>query len=484
MGIDNFHKWLKDNYIDCYITNKIETYDNIYIDGNHLLHYAMYGVNDEYNFLKKLKFMLDNILSNNYANKSIYIALDGASPFAKIILQRERRLKGIKNIDMKKFNSIYLTPGTETMKKIHEFLTTYIENFKRNFRYKKIEIELSDYDKPDEGELKVFKKLINNEQKYKNSTHLVIGNDADLIVFGMSIKSNNIYILSNIHNNKNYVSIELIKQKFINNINQYINKCSITDKNILNIQDDFVILSLFMGNDYLPKINYIQFDKLWEAYYNTKKIYSTEGIINYNNRTFNYNFLIKLFFNIINIISKQYQKIDIFKYNEKLIINYLEGILWCYNMYETANCSMYDYIYRYNISPKPIDILYYLILNPEININIPISNKQPLNSEVMTLLLIPKTARQLIPEKYQKYIDNELKDIYQQEECRECIEYSKELSKAHIELKNVKDINIDTTDVRKSISNISRNYSNHRKIHNNNKFNINTINKIIELIKI
>ena len=46
---------------------------------------------------------------------------------------------GIKNINMNKFNSIYLTPGTETMKKIHEFLTTYIENFKRNFKFHKKE---------------------------------------------------------------------------------------------------------------------------------------------------------------------------------------------------------------------------------------------------------------------------------------------------------------------------------------------------------
>ena len=479
MGIINFNKWLKDTYPKSFLPQYSKRiFDYIYIDVNHVLHHALNSSRTEAQFVKNLYYRLDMIFNNYIARKRIVLGVDGTAPYSKVITQRKRRLQSVKKIKINNLNSLHLTPGTKFMSRLSESLYRYVNKLKNNYKFIKIDVDISLSDEPDEGELKIFRKLI-EYGKNGNNSHLVIGNDADLVVMALAAKPiKNIYLLINYSGERKLISIN----KLMNiHSKKYINK------GLYNIRYDFAMISLLMGNDYLPKLMYVKFNTIWEAYKLTQ-------IKNKNNLIldgkFNLKFLQELMLHIVNLIPDQFKKFSLEKYNEKNIKNYLEGLLWCLNMYQTGYCSMYDYLYIADSSPHPIDILYYTIFNNKL-IEIPKSNTKPLTNDIYTLLLIPKKARKMIPEKYQKFIDKELKYMYTLEDCDECQNHKGELSRLHKELRSIRldksgekftDKNDPTTDVRKEIGSVSSSLHKHKKNHNND-FTINDIAKVVDFTK-
>ncbi len=106
---------------------------------------------------------------------------------------------------------------------------------------------------------------------------------------------------------------------------------------------DYSFLNLLLGNDYLPKINLLTYDILWRSYsQNYKEDYN---LMIYNNL---YELNINLFIDILNdIIPKM--KIGLFKkkynfYDEQIIFNYIDGLIWNFDMYVYGKCIDYHYI--------------------------------------------------------------------------------------------------------------------------------------------
>ena len=481
MGIDNFHNWLKDKYKNCFSkSNSKSKFDYIYIDINHLLHNSMSGIKSEEEFVTRLYKSLDLLFCNFLATKKVIIAIDGTSPYSKIILQRKRRSQGLVKLDVNKLTSIYLTPGTEFMLKVNNYIEEYIKRITKKYQYVNVNFEFISSDIPDEGEIKIFKKMIQHNKEDPFNTHLVIGNDADLVVLAVALKyTPNIHILVRHQGATEILSVDKMIQNFCNKISNLV-----ISRN--DWRSDFTLISLMMGNDYLPKLNYIKYDSIWKTYFSTVDKTKTTLI---SNKHFSET-VIKIFFStLINNISKQFQKFNQNKYNEDKVVNYLEGLLWCLNMYETGVCPMYDYVYKYKKSPSPADIDFFLQHNKNIKIEIPTSNTPPISTNIFTLLVMPKKAKKLIPSKYHKYMDTELKHIYESEECQKCIKLRAKMSTLHKKLhaeqgkKSLdKALDKDTENTRKLISNISSKFSAHKKEHGND-FSINDIEKIINLNK-
>ena len=400
MGIHKFYTWLYSKHQDCFLqeaTTKL-IYNNIYIDVNYLLHTSIFKSYTEEIFKDTLFKNLDILLSNYVATKRIILAVDGSSPYAKILLQRKRRQLSQVNSQVQpasnKLSSMNLTTGTDFMKKIDNYLKEYATRLKQNYKFLQPEIILIPSSEPNEGEIKLFKKVLDYGKLDLKETHLIIGNDADLVLLAMSVKPiTNMYIL-----------IRLNKKSHILSINKMITN------NFKNRQD-FVILSMFMGNDYLPKLKFMNFDRLWRVYTRTNQINIKKHTL-LDNKTFNKEHLIKYFTNLVLDLPKRYIKFSIQNYNKEKIINYLEGVLWCYNMYSSGVCTMYDYIYKFKTSVSAIEILMFL-LTEEQDINIPVSDAPAIDSNIYTLLVVPKSSRNIIPKKYHKLLDNELSYIFE-----------------------------------------------------------------------
>lgn len=500
MGIENFHTWLKQTYPNCFMPiRSLTKYDYIYIDVNHILHHSIRSVKSISGFIERINTSLDLIFNNFFATKKIVLAVDGTSPYSKVILQRKRRLQGIKNININKLSPLELTPGTHIMSVIDNCLKNYINNLKNNYHLSKPEIVLLSTSLPDEGEIKIFKDIHQNVVNGKilmDDTHLIIGNDADLIVLAMSCKPlYNINMLIRHLDTLELVSIKKLLDDFANNMNNMnnINNMNNSDvylnPNLYNndIRLDFTTVSIMFGNDYLPKLKYVKFEHLWDGYknallsitFNNKTENNNDISTLIKNTSFNKPFLIDFMTNVIKQLAPQYKKPDLYEYNEANVINYLEGLLWCLNMYNTGTCSMYDYIYNGDQSPSPNDILYFLIFNTDFCIRVPISNSKPLSSSYYTLLLMPYQAKKLVPKKYHKLMDGKFKYIYEKELCEQCNDYKDRLSAEHIKLRG-KPINDEL--IKENISFISKLLINHTNKKHKRDFDISDIKKIVQYI--
>lgn len=474
MGIENFHTWIRQKYARCFLNSKIK-FDYIYVDINHILHNSIYGCKDEKEFIQKIYFHLDLLFNNYLAIHGIFIAIDGPAPYSKVLLQRKRRMQSIKNYNSSELSAIDLTPGTRLMENVNSSIKRYLDNLSNHFLFLNPTFSFKDVTNADEGEIKIQKALLENSKNDPQASHLIVGNDSDLVVLASAVQHiTNTYVLCKNKNSNEIISVQKL-MKLIRDEYLTINNCIENVKDNLHL--DFVILSIMIGNDYLPKLNYVNFNILWKSYFDTKHLYP--NLIEGN--TFNTDFFIAFLSSIICRIRPPFRKFNKQKFNRSNIKNYLEGLLWCLEMYRTGECPMYDYFYCGDSSVGPIEVLHFLIINND-KIEIPRSDTEAISPEIYTLLLIPKKARSLIPDKYQKLIDCELKEYFDNDECCEFKNlYSNQYSNCCKEQKKFEMENSDTEVTRTKISEISKRQNKHKLLHQVQKFDINSVKKIIEI---
>ena len=408
MGIKNFNSWIKNSFPDSVNFNlTYSKYDYIYVDVNHILHSSINNVYNIKQFLNKISFYLNSIFFKFIATKKIILAVDGSPPFSKIILQRKRRLTH--NSSDNKINSLHLTPGTDLMSHVNKFLFDYVKILKSKYKFLKTKFIISSSNDPGEGELKIFKYL-NQYTSDSSSCHLVIGNDADLVVLALATLSiSNIDILLKYKKQKYILSIHKLLSLYNNYILSSVNNFSNFHFSFSSndLRKDFVFLSLFFGNDYFPKLSFINYNTLFNSYIQYLYLYHTPLLID-----FSFHSLSLEFFNILIFhIRPQYRHLDLHSYSPSLVHHYLSGLLWCSHMYSHASCPMIDFMYHYDKAPSPFDIYFYFLTN-DFNIKCPVSNIKSISSNLCPLLLLPKNATNIIPSKFHKYIDTIMTQYY------------------------------------------------------------------------
>ncbi len=419
MGITNFYSWLLENYSECISQNNTNNnnYDNIFIDINPILHIsiASNGLRNQNDIIKKIENNINTMLNYIKPNKKIIFSTDGIPSIAKLILQRERRIEMIKkinnseldNITNEKFiNPIIFTPGTIFMNELSSKLENYFNKLKE--KYKNIEIiNLIDIEQG-ESEFKLFNYLLNN---IKNEKSILISNDADVIIMALSII-----------NKENEISIGRIINKTFNiiNINKFYELLKgNTDKSNL----DYVLILLLLGNDYLPKLNYVDINKLLE-YLNKVK---SKLIINNNNYLeINYDLFEKLLFKLYNK-SRYFKHIPIYEIEYNKINNYLTGLTWCLNNYSTSSTQNQYYMFNYKkLGINPYELWKYTILIKKNPIKYPNENKININKNIYSSLVIPYKIKFIIEDnKYIDYIYKNYKKYYSEELCKICNELNK-----------------------------------------------------------
>lgn len=197
---------------------------NLYMDTNGLIYDAVrvlgsnHGLsNDEYE-----NRIIDTVCNkiNEYVNmfmpsNKLMIAFDGVAPVAKLNQQRERRYKSWftsvveqtihkKNalIDptktviamSKAWNTSAITPGTKFMTKLNSRMRDFCEMNSREINTT-LEYIYSGTDTPGEGEHKIFEYIRDNADYHKDTTTLIYGLDADLIMLCL----NHLHISQNIY---------------------------------------------------------------------------------------------------------------------------------------------------------------------------------------------------------------------------------------------------------------------------------------------
>lgn len=454
MGIDNFHKMIRENYAGSFKRKWSQCYDHVYVDINYALHYCSHKAQTEQEVLDRLHVFFDNIFQETVPIKTINVCTDGVAPLAKLILQRKRRLGTSRNLENNEgFSSLSFTPGTVFMTKLKDNLKKYFEYIENTYH---VDVNYLDHE-IDEAELKLKHKLMCNINDYENNSHIVVTNDADMIVMLTTLEQkdlHNIFVFCKNNTQNEVLSIGKM-------LDLHTNKFGMS----INYNLDFTFVSLLMGNDYLPKVSLADFNKLWKAY---SEICSTNlnGLVN-NKLEVNWNFFAKILNRIMTLSKNQFIK-RVTKTNTftKLHENYFDGLTWCLDTYYTGKCIRYDYMYEYNTGPHPLGLL----MSLQFNKNLLCHNKnicKPISSSLYAILVLPNLARNLIDKKYHKFMDDS--DIlYSVENCKKCIDFHSNLKTLNGDLLCCDEDNEnEKNNIKKKISNISKEMVSHKKKHEN-----------------
>ena len=246
-----------------YIKNEIQI-NNLYLDCNGIIYDQIIlcsRVKDinifENELIEKTCKKIDYYINLFNPNKKVIIAFDGVPPIAKLEQQRNRRYKSwyMNNHIFEKdafWDTSSITPGTEFMKKLCQKVNGWFKS-----KFNNLEILIYDSYIKGEGEHKIFQYIRNNSKYHKETTSIIYGLDADLIMLSLlHLKiSTNIYLYretphfaqsinSNISPDKNYVLDIFELAKKIN--------FKMSDNEMLDCINDYIFICFFLGNDFMP----------------------------------------------------------------------------------------------------------------------------------------------------------------------------------------------------------------------------------------
>jgi 5'-3' exoribonuclease 1 len=330
MGIPKFYRWLSERYPlinQDHSDNSKPEIENLYLDMNGIIHMSSHSNSlshliphissalplDEV-WLKIFRY-IEMLVQFAKPTKLLYLALDGVAPRAKMNNQRERRYKS--SFEVRKFvtkesekgnstptdwfDSNQISPGTEFMIALNEHLDTFIRwKLQNDSNWKKLQVILSGSDVPGEGEHKIMR-YIRTHRGQPNVKHCLYGLDADLILLSLLSHEPHLILLreevqlGGVRSTPDRHFIGEPKKftlLFIPVLREYL-KLELQQLPEIDLErfiDDFVVLMLFIGNDFLPRlptfeINEGAIEYLLNAYmkkWATIGYLSKDGVINWN----------------------------------------------------------------------------------------------------------------------------------------------------------------------------------------------------------
>ena len=236
---------------------------------------------------------------------SVYMAIDGVAPRAKLNQQRSRRFRSAKDMaeatkDLPKdekgnkvqvFDSNCITPGTEFLDKVSKVIQYFIrKKLKEDPLWHNLTVIFSGHDVPGEGEHKIMQHIreMRSQPSYlPNTRHCIYGQDADLIMLGLVTHEPHFVILREVIDFNSFgkpmntlkavkkftkqsdfqllhlsVLREYLQMEFCYQQPQYdLERCI----------DDFVFMTFLVGNDFLPHMPTLDigdgaFDLLFDLY--------------------------------------------------------------------------------------------------------------------------------------------------------------------------------------------------------------------------
>ncbi|CAE6444875.1 unnamed protein product [Rhizoctonia solani] len=274
--------------------NKIPEFDNLYVDFNGIIHNCSHPNDGDVHFrlsedqiFTAIFSYVDHLFGKIKPRKLFFMAIDGVAPRAKMNQQRARRFrtakdakearekaekKGEKLPEEKAFDSNCITPGTVFMKKLSEQLKYFVnKKISEDANWREVQVVLSGHEVPGEGEHKIMEyiRLSKAQPDYDpNVRHCLYGLDADLIMLGLLSHDPHFCLLREEvkfgpQKNKSKGSLET--QSFyllhISLLREYLDLefQSLTSTlpfqyDLERIIDDFVLIAVFIGNDFLPHL--------------------------------------------------------------------------------------------------------------------------------------------------------------------------------------------------------------------------------------
>jgi len=199
----------------------------------------------ESEYFHALGINLTTLITTINPRDILVLAVDGVAPQAKIAQQRQRRYRSAFESAMKGestmvFNPSSISPGTEFMHKIDNFLQRWLVANSKTLP-KKVIYSSHMMGSPDfpsgEGEAIILSLMRRGDIPQGEGAHVIVGQDADLLMLGMIAPLEHISIYRD-----EYTSVD------IDNLKAAYQEELGTPTAV----DDFVVMMFLIGNDFLP----------------------------------------------------------------------------------------------------------------------------------------------------------------------------------------------------------------------------------------
>ncbi len=453
MGVIYLAKWVYDKYRNSFTLIKDEFKENIdefLIDLNAIIHPAVDRYIDKQKgtvFHKKkisyeetrcfeeiCSFMKERIDLVNPKNR-IVLAIDGVSGLAKATQQRQRRFKSVystektyidifreeaiedgtlRKIDNKTvLDKNCISVGTKFMNKLSSFIIKFIKLKLKN-EWKSLKIVFSSDKSIMEGEHKLLKYIKQRMMINPKLKFCIDSPDADLIILLLGIKKKGLFLFkTNIYKEVDakylLINIETLREDFIKEMKWEV---SISKKsNEISSIDDLILLSFFLGNDFLPVIPSIDIRK--NGYGNMIKFgiltsrnvgYIVRRSTQDNKEIYELNFNSLLYF-VNNMMTNENmdEKYKANYYKSKGITNiddvcykYIEGLLFILKYY-LSGIPDWEWFYPFNGAPFFQDLSNYLNTHRTILLDIKFSKHEILTPFQQLLSVLPPQSNKLLP---------------------------------------------------------------------------------------
>ena len=250
-----------------------------------------FRISEEQIFLQVFAY-IEHLFSKIKPKKLFFMAIDGVAPRAKMNQQRSRRFRSAKETNDRilearrkgedvpedigeAFQSNQITPGTPFMARLTAQLKYFInKKITEDSDWRGVQVVLSGHEVPGEGEHKIMEyiRLAKAQPQYNpNTRHCLYGLDADLIMLGLlshdphfcllreevvfgpqrtkakakGLESTNFYLM-HLSLLREYLDIEFADLKNAMPADH--------PYDLERIIDDFILLAIFIGNDFLPHL--------------------------------------------------------------------------------------------------------------------------------------------------------------------------------------------------------------------------------------
>jgi 5'-3' exoribonuclease 1 len=302
MGVPKFYRWLSERYPLLNHTcgaGTVPIIDNLYLDMNGVIHNCSHGAGTDINtrmtedeMMAKVFAYLDHIFRMVRPRRLLYMAIDGVAPRAKMNQQRSRRFrsaleakkakeeaiaKGEPEPSGEPFDSNCITPGTPFMARLSEHLRFYVmKKQTEDPQWQKATVILSGHEVRGEGEHKIMEHIrwARGEPGWDpNQTHCLYGLDADLIMLALVTHEPHFCLLREVvkfgGGERGQPSREVMQNPTddgflllqIGLLREYLDlefrvvaPALPFEYDCERIVDDFVLLAMLVGNDFLPPL--------------------------------------------------------------------------------------------------------------------------------------------------------------------------------------------------------------------------------------
>jgi hypothetical protein len=273
MGIRNFFKVVPVLFPSCRLrfrATPASRYAHVLLDVNNFLHGG--ASTSHARFVQEAVRQSSKLLLRAVvATDSLYFAVDGATPAAKLVLQRARRSDEADSLRKDLFfygprdscaSSIEISPGTELMLSVFDALCysacAHLTRASTRLAAPHVAVHVDGSSSPGEGEFKMFRHIAATPPSAGDAARaLVFSGDSDVVLLGLLSRRRNIDIMRDATLG---FSVDALRAAIAARFG-----CAGAAE-LERVVDDFVLFTLLSGSDFTPAVQHYSLADTLERY--------------------------------------------------------------------------------------------------------------------------------------------------------------------------------------------------------------------------